>query len=212
MRGVTRHVCQLVFLFAMCLTAPIAADEVTPLGHKLSKELDALDVENHWKPGHSVAWKTGKLLDPPSEYRKSNTHCSAFVAAACLKMDIYILRPPEHPTKNLANAQADWLDQHGKEFGWTHVKGSVEAQRLANQGHVVVAVFKETAPDRNGHIAILRPSEKTVDAIHHEGPQVIQAGGTNSNSTSAKIGFKNHHGAFPDGIRYYVHKKQDPSK
>ena len=39
-----------------------------------------------------------------------------------------------------------------------------------------------------------------------EGPDVIQAGGTNFNSTNLKRGFANHPQAFPNGeIRFYTH-------
>ncbi len=182
------------------------AEEITVEGKKLAEKLDATDVEHHWEPGRSVAWKTGKLLEKQGEYRKSNTHCSAFVAAACLHMDVYILRPPEHETKNLANAQADWLAAKGREAGWKPVNNPTEAQHLANHGRLVVVAFRETNPDRNGHIAIVRPSNKSVDKIPFEGPQIIQAGATNANSTSVKEGFRHHANAFPNGVRYYVHE------
>ena len=185
----------------------VLAAEITPEGKKLIEKLDGMDVEHLWEPGRSVAWKTGKLLKEQGEYRKSNTHCSAFVAATCLKMDIYILRPPEHETKNLANAQVDWLASKGSESGWKPVKNANEAQHLANRGQVVVAAFKETHADRHGHIAIVRPSDKSNDAIQLEGPQITQAGSTNANNTSLKEGFKHHPGAFPNGVRYYVHQK-----
>jgi hypothetical protein len=183
------------------------SDEISPAGKHLAEKLDAMDVEHHWEPGRSVAWKTGKLLEKQGEFRKSNTHCSAFVAATCLRMEIYILRPPEHETKNLANAQAEWLAAKGAESGWKPVQNSVDAQHLANKGHLVVAVFKEMNPEKNGHIAIVRPSTKSFDQIQFEGPQVIQAGTTNANSTSLKEGFKHHPGAFPNGVKYYTNAR-----
>lgn len=195
----------IIVLFACHL---VAADEITAEGKKLAESLDAMNVEHLWEPGRSVAWKTGKLLEKQGEFRKSNTHCSAFVAATCLKHDVYILRPPEHETKNLANAQADWLaSKKSHESGWKPVKNEVEAQHLANHGHLVVAAFKETNPERNGHIAIVRPSDKSAERIKLDGPQIIQAGAANHNSTSAKEGFKHHQGAFPNGIKYYMHSK-----
>lgn len=201
----------LITSMAIILTAVggiAGADEITAEGKKMAESLDSMNVEQLWEPGRSVAWKTGKLLEKQGEFRKSNTHCSAFVAATCLKMDVYILRPPEHETKGLANAQAEWLaSKKGHESGWKHVKNEMEAQHLANHGQLVVAAFKETNADRNGHIAIVRPSDKSAERIKQEGPQIIQAGATNHNSTSAKEGFKHHAGAFPDGIKYYVHSK-----
>ena len=181
------------------------ADEILPEGKMLAEKLDAMDVERLWESGRSVAWKTGKLLEKQGEFRKSNTHCSAFVAATCLRMNIYILRPPEHETKHLANAQADWLATKGSESGWKPVKSPIEAQHFANKGNVVVAVFKEANPERSGHIAIIRPNTKSAEQIQTEGPQVIQAGTTNANSTSLREGFKHHPAAFPNGVKYYVH-------
>ena len=183
-------------------------EEITQQGKTLEQILDAMDVEHLWEPGRSVAWKTGKLLEKQGEFRKSNTHCSAFVAATCLKLDVYILRPPEHETKNLANAQAEWLPGKGRESGWKPVKGDIEAQQMANRGHLVLAAYQEPHAEKNGHIAIVRPSSKSADTIKLEGPQIVQAGATNYNSTSVKEGFKHHAGAFPNGIRYFVHEKK----
>jgi hypothetical protein len=189
----------------LAFVPPLAAADITPAGKKLVDFLDALDVEHLWDAGKSVAWKTGKPLDKQGEVRKGNTHCSAFVAAACLRADVYILRPPEHPTKLLANAQAEWLATHGEEKGWKPVKSAVDAQRRANQGELVVAVFGEANPERSGHIAIVRPSEKGETRIREEGPQIIQAGAANHNSTSLAEGFKHHKGAWPGGVRFYAH-------
>jgi hypothetical protein len=56
-----------------------------------------------------------------------------------------------------------------------------EAQALANEGHPVIASFKNPArrPDgryRSGHVAIIRPGEMTS-----QGPAVAQAGAKNFN-------------------------------
>jgi hypothetical protein len=192
-------------IILIAVAPPLPAADITPAGKKLADFLDAFDVEHLWDPGKSVAWKTGKPLDKQGEVRKGNTHCSAFVAAACLKADIYILRPPEHATKLLANAQAEWLATKGEEKGWKPVPTAVDAHRLANLGDLVVAVFREANPERSGHIAIVRPSEKAEAKIREEGPQVIQAGATNANSTPLAEGFKHHKGAWPGGVRSYVH-------
>jgi hypothetical protein len=189
----------------VALSPSTFAADITSGGKKLAEFLDGMDVEHHWDAGKSVAWKTGKPLEQQGEPRKSNTHCSAFVAAACLKADVYILRPPEHATKLLANAQADWLAAAGAEKGWKPVTTAAEAQRRANHGELVVAVFKEANAEKSGHIAIVRPSEKNEAKIREEGPQIIQAGSTNHNSTSLAEGFKHHKGAWPGGVRFYVH-------
>jgi hypothetical protein len=189
----------------LALAPSLPAGDITPAGKKLGDFLDAMDVEHLWDPGKSVAWKTGKPLDQQGEVRKGNTHCSAFVAAACFKADVYILRPPEHSTRLLANAQAEWLAGPGAEKGWKAVTTAGEAQRRANQGDLVVAVFREANSEKSGHIAIVRPSEKAEAKVREEGPQICQAGATNANSTSLAVGFKHHKGAWPGGVRFYVH-------
>jgi hypothetical protein len=190
-------------LIVLAPQAPAA--EITPAGKKLAEFLDGLDVEHLWDAGKSVAWKTGKPLETQGPPRKGNTHCSAFVAAACLRADVYILRPPEHATKLLANAQCDWLAGPGAEKGWKPLASAVEAQRLANEGSLVVAVFKEANPEKSGHVAIVRPSEKGEAKVREEGPQICQAGSTNFNSTSLALGFRHHKGAWPGGVKFYVH-------
>jgi len=106
----------------------------------------------------------------------------------------------------LANAQADWLAGQGKDNGWQAVPTPEEAQRSANSGMLVVAVYKETYPGRSGHIAIVRPSLKTLRLIQEEGPQITQAGLENHASTSLKEGFKHHKRAWKDRkVRFYSH-------
>src|SRR5437868_9503370 len=139
-----------------------------------------MTVEKLWLPGRVVNWKTGEPLDRPVKDGKAHTHCSAFVAAACLRLGVYILRPPEHGTVQLANAQADWLPKEGARHGWRPVATASEAQRLANRGVIVVAAFRETG-GKPGHIAIVRPSTKGGAKLRDEGPQIIQAGMTNAN-------------------------------
>jgi hypothetical protein len=185
---------------------PCQAEEISPAGRRLAEKLDAMDVEHHWLPGQSVAWKTGEPIGEPKPGR-GHTHCSAFAAAACLRLDIYLLRPPEHPTQLLANAQCDWLFKSGKEQGWTQVPDGHRAQHFANEGYLVVAVFKESDPKRHGHIAIVRPSTKSSEMIDAEGPQITQAGGHNYRSTSLKMGFGNHPDAWgKKEVRYFAHK------
>jgi hypothetical protein len=66
-----------------------------PAGRALKEFYFALNVENGWQAGSHVDWETG-IADRPDATAGNHTHCSAFVAAACKRMEIYILRPPEH--------------------------------------------------------------------------------------------------------------------
>jgi hypothetical protein len=169
--------------------------------------LDDAHVESLWLAKHRVNWKTGEPLGGEVTDGKAHTHCSAFVAAFCMRQGVYILRPPEHGTVLLANAQYDWLHHEGKNNGWRHVSTAQDAQRLANEGLLVVASFKEGKRGKAGHIAIIRPSTKAASKIDDEGPQITQAGKSNLRSASLQEGFKHHPAAWRDAkVRYYAHE------
>jgi hypothetical protein len=180
---------------------------ITAAGDRLVSILDSMDVESLWLAREHVNWETGEPDRGASDEGPGNhTHCSAFAAAAAKKLGVYLLRPPEHGQELLANAQAKWLaDDAGRKAGWRSVPDMREAQRLANRGQLVVVLYQN--PDRHvpGHIAIVRPSEKSAQALDENGPEVIQAGEHNHNTINVRIGFENHPGAWPDGVRYYMH-------
>ena len=193
---------------AILLTGPwVLAGEISPAGEKLARALDETHVEKLWLAKHEVNWETGKSLGPSIDDGKSHTHCSAFAAAVAMRHNVYLLRPPEHSTNLLSNAQLDWLRSEGSRKGWKSVKGGVEAQELANKGYLVVAVYKNPDPKKPGHVAIIRPSNKSEKALAAEGPQVIMSGMINFNSTSLKEGFRFHPHAYRDGeIHFFAHK------
>jgi len=180
---------------------------VTPAGERLAATLDSMNVESLWLAGEHVNWETGEP-DKGADYEGpgDHSHCSAFVAAAAKRLGVYLLRPPEHGELLLANAQADWLaSEAGAQNGWRSVADMREAQRLANQGNLVLALYRNPNPHVPGHIAIVRPSEKSAAALEENGPEMIQAGEHNYTKISARVGFEHHPGAWPDGIRYYAH-------
>jgi hypothetical protein len=185
---------------------------VSPEGEKLIAFLDSMHVEEHWIAGAIVDWRTGEPTGQPIKDDGRHTHCSQFAAAACERLGVYLLRPPEHRATLLANAQYDWLPAQGQQKGWSSVKDGKAAQELANQGVLVVAVYKNGDPKKSGHIAIIRPSAKSAATIEAEGPEVTQAGGTNHNSCSLRKGFGNHPGAFKNReIRFYSHAATLPA-
>lgn len=198
----------IVAILCVSVLSAFGAGEITAEGKHLATVLDGMHVEEHWIAGAIVDWRTG---DPTGQKLKDgdtgkHTHCSQFAAAACEKLGVYLLHPPEHGAVLLANAQYDWLPGDGKAKGWTPVADGVAAQDLANRGQVVVAVYKNGDPKRSGHIAIVRPGSKTPAQIAAEGPDVTQAGGSNFNVASLKRGFANHPEAFPKGeIKFYAH-------
>ena len=78
---------------------------------------------------------------------EAKTHCSAFVAAMAERLGIYVLRPPQHSQRLLANAQMRWLRDHGRSSPDGRRLGSdAEAQEAANRGELVVEAYEN--PDR----------------------------------------------------------------
>jgi hypothetical protein len=180
----------------------LSAQEIGPKGKKLAQFLDQTNVEKLWLKGHYVKWESGEPLDKEVTDGKSHTHCSAFAASTAKKLGIYLLRPrskddPEgvtgHSENLLANAQYDWLTSaDARKFGWLPAPTAAEAQKIANRGALVVAVWKNSDAKKSGHIAIVRPSTRNETSIDRDGPEIIQAGGTNFLSGTLRAGFGNH--------------------
>jgi len=198
----------LVATLALASTAyPAADDAITPQAQQIVRELDAMGVETKWIAGEHIFWESGLPTGVPETSPGKHTHCSAFVAAAAKKLGVYILRPPEHRQKLLANAQSEWLAEEGATHGWHKLADAREAQAAANRGMLVVASYHNHHDDRPGHIAIVRPGTKTPEQIAAEGPDVIQAGSVNATSISIKAGFAGHPAAWRDNeIEYYAHE------
>jgi len=183
---------------------------ITEQGKQLAEVLDSMNVENRWLAHQHINWKTGEP-DRPETYTGSgrSSHCSAFAAAVGERLNVYMLRPPDHSQILLASAQAEWFhDKSGANSGWKAIEGPDHdrwAQELANQGNLVVIVYESPDEHKPGHIVIVRPSEKSLEALHKEGPQVAEAGMENYNSTIAATSFTHHPGAWPNGVHYYWH-------
>ncbi|MDR3375596.1 MAG: hypothetical protein P4L98_17860 [Ancalomicrobiaceae bacterium] len=207
-RSVLAFVCTLPLLAAVPPAAAFA-DEPTAKALRLGRFYDGLDVETLWQAGVHIDWETGAPDGRPERYPGKHTHCSAFVAAAAKRLGIYILRPPQHGQVLLANAQADWLAA-GLGEGWQSLPDMDAAQDAANRGLFVVASYHNHHDDRPGHIAIVRPSSKSPEAMAAEGPDVIQAGGRNYTRASLVTGFAGHPAGWRDHeIRYYAHAVDD---
>jgi len=179
---------------------------------ELWKRLESMEVDKLWLPGAIVDWKTGlptgqAIKDATSKH----THCSQFVAAATERLGVYVLRPPEHGVVLLANAQFDWLTSDaGKKAGWVVLKDGVAAQAAANEGRLVLASLKNPDETKSGHIAIVRPGSKNTELLAKEGPDVMQAGGTNALRTTMRKGFGNHKQEY-DQIAFYAHAVELPA-
>jgi hypothetical protein len=182
-----------------------AGDRVPPAA-RLAAYFDSLQVESLWPAGVHVNWQTGEPDGVPEKMPGKHTHCSAFVAAIAMRLGVYILRPPEHGQILLANAQNEWLATEGAGQGWRPLPDAFTAQAAANAGNLVVASYHNQSDDRPGHIAFVRPSDKSVEAIAVEGPDVIQAGGHNYTRVSLVRGFAGHPRAWTNSeVRYYAH-------
>jgi hypothetical protein len=184
---------------------PITAD-----GMRLAHLLDQSGVDHLWLSAQHIKWDSGEQDPARPGGTNRTTHCSAFAAAMAQRAGIYLLRPPEHGQDLLANAQMAWLDSGaGRADGWRPVTTPTDAQTAANRGELVVAVFQNPDPHRPGHIALLRPSEKTQAELDRDGPQEAQAGSRNWVSTDVADGFHGHHGAWLPGgtgsIRFFAH-------
>ncbi len=183
---------------------------ITPDGMKLARLLDQSGVDHLWLAAQHIVWDTGEQDPARPGGTMHTTHCSAFAAAMAQRAGIYLLRPPEHGQTLLANAQMAWLDSEaGRQAGWRSVATPAAAQAAANRGELVVAVFQNPDPARPGHIAVLRPSEKTQAQLDADGPQEAQAGAHNWLSTDVAKGFRGHHGAWEPGgggtMRFFAH-------
>jgi hypothetical protein len=166
-----------------------------------------MHVESLWLANEHINWETGEP-DRGAGYEGpgNHTHCSAFAASAAKRLGVYLLHPPEHGQQLLSNAQAAWIaTPEGRKAGWRPVSEMRKAQTLANNGQLVVVLYPNPDPHKPGHIAIVRPSEKSTRLFEENGPEVIQAGEHNHDQISVRIGFENHPGAWPTGVRYYVH-------
>jgi hypothetical protein len=200
-------ICGVLAALAFAGGVHAADDAVTPQAQQIAVALDAMGVESKWIAGEHVYWESGLPTGVPETSPGKHTHCSAFVAAAAKKLGVYILRPPEHGQKLLANAQNEWLPADGATQGWRKLADAREAQAAANHGLLVVASYHNHHDDKPGHIAIIRPGNKTPQQIAAEGPDVIQAGSVNATSISIKAGFAGHPAAWRDKeIAYYAHE------
>ena len=201
--------------------AQAAAPAYTPAGGpRLAEFLDCLPVTTRWIHNHRVVWQTGQQNAAESQRTTEETHCSAFVAAVALMLDIYILRAPHHGQDDLANAQADWL-AGGATFGgptakdakWIALGSSGDAAALkaavdaANLGKLVVGFYRAApGPDGKpvpGHACIVRPQSAT--AVGDDGPHVMSVADDNRPDTPMKTAFHAHPEAWPDRIKLYAH-------
>ncbi len=185
-------------------------------GMKLKRFYSSLNVEHLWLAGNHINWETGEA-DKPGAKHNTKTHCSAFAAAACKKLGIYILCPPQHPQGLLANAQFEWLKTNeAADDGWKKITDAdiysiyARAQEYADKGYVVIAIYKNPEKNKPGHAAFVMPENMTMSKIKEDGPEEIQAGANNYDSTCLRIGFEHHIKEWPESkiVFYYNIKRK----
>lgn len=186
---------------------------LTPCGQALRDSYLAMDVLHQWQAGRHVDWQTGEP-DDPDAVSGIRTHCSAFVAAACERQGIYILRPPQHKQELLANAQFKWLNSdQAKDDGWYPITKNIlsEAQKMADEGCMVVACAQNPDRHKPGHIALVMPAKESLEQIQQNGPLLIQASAENSIHAVFRLAFCRHiadwHSATDQVLFYYNTKK-----
>lgn len=183
-----------------------ATDVVSSKGSALAARLDAMGVETKWLARQHVDWRTGLPDRGGEQYERGHTHCSAFVAAAAMSFGVYILRPPDHSAKLLANAQVEWLADAGGSSGWRKLPDGEAAQAAANAGELVVAAYEAHRANHPGHIAIVKPAVRSAAELAAEGPLLIQAGAVNSSAISLRDGFAQHPPAWRDHeVQFFAH-------
>jgi hypothetical protein len=176
---------------------------ISDVGTKLLGVLDQSDVEHLWLPHAHVNWETGM---PEAGAPGYTSHCSAYAAAIGKRLDVYMLRPPEHSPVLLASAQTAWFGRAaGEQAGWYPIGTAQQAQSLSNAGELVVASYESPNPRKPGHISIVRPSLKSAAALAEDGPEITQAGAQNYTDSNVRTGFKHHDIAGPNGVLYFGH-------
>ena len=209
---------RLIFLFLLNFASTSFADVCCgPITNKAIKNeavFDSMNVEKKWLNSFHINWENGEIDRPPGyQGPDKKSHCSAFAAAVAKKFSIYLLHPPEHPQQLLATAQSKWLlEKKSAALGWRRLQDMKEAQTMANQGAFVIAVYPSPHKNKAGHIAVLRPSQKSTADLMQEGPQIIQAGKHNYQSTNLKTGFRFHKDAFPNNILFFAHDVESPPR
>lgn len=195
-------------LFLGAAPAPCCGP-ITPEGQRLAAALDHSGVDHLWQAHIHILWQSGEPDPARPGWFPHVTHCSAFAAAFAARLGIYVLRPPAHSQDLLASAQFRWLGSTGEQQGWKQVD-AVDAQTLANRGWLVLASLENPNPHRPGHIAVVRPSEKSMALLLAHGPEETQAGGINRLRTTVAHGFRSHPDGWEQGgtgtIRFFAHR------
>jgi hypothetical protein len=120
-----------------------------------------LDVKHLWQQNCHVDWLTGVALSkskPDNSTDSYYTHCSAFAASVCARLNVPMIGPPSVRTEGLANLQSIWLSENGLKNGWNNIDSVNDAQSKANEGNLVIVAYYDNLNYSNGHVAFIAPS------------------------------------------------------
>lgn len=123
----------------------------------------------------------------------NNSFCTIYVCDATRLLCCEI---PIHPNR-AANLMALWLDgAEARNGGWRALTSVGEAQTLANQGVVVLAIQRQAGA---GHVALVRPTPANKPPLTDDA-YIAQAGALNTSLTRVSAVFGD-----PDRVKYYLH-------
>ena len=140
-----------------------------PGAQRINNVLNGLDVEHNRRYLPSGTRGTSSRV----------THCNQFAQEVMRQVGV----PRQNMPTGNANQMNRWLNNQGAAHGW-HQVSAAEAQRMANQGHPVLASWQNTRGP-HGHVAVVKPG-------HTDGVHIAQAGGHNYNDAPVQRGFGRH--------------------
>lgn len=83
-----------------------------------------------------------------------------------------------------------WFQYYSNQFGWEPCKNTTEAQRMSNQGDLVIMIAAAKDPKKLGHISVVVPETESHKSIGARGiviyPLQSQAGDRNCSRFSDK--------------------------
>lgn len=161
---------------------------------KVEQELANIDLDTKWVPGYNVACNSGNILPDKSTTVKSS-HCSCLVASICKKLGVEIPSVPKYSQYHLADNQLKWLNtlESGK-YGWYKITEPVpecyvNANKKAQEGKLVIAGIYEDEKT-NGHISIVRPTDRLEYFLKRDGPIVVASSIPNTYASTLVDEFK----------------------
>ncbi|MGO8789177.1 MAG: hypothetical protein ACLQVL_17580 [Terriglobia bacterium] len=115
----------------------------------------------------------GGLHHDPEEF---DINCSEYFRAVGRQLALHCRLGPEWSQELNANQLADRIASLAKipDSGWTHVENEAKVQGMANEGCLLVGVYRNPNYGRSGHVAVVFPVLPDVHA--HQIPPLVRDG------------------------------------